>query len=109
MLVLTVDGTDSPFSTAFRASSPAPSMTIGLEVLVQLVMAAMATEPWVSEPGLPPTWASIGWCPLWPLVSGNWAGYAARIDAPTLARLTRSWGRRGPARLGSTVDRSSSS
>jgi putative NIF3 family GTP cyclohydrolase 1 type 2 len=29
-----------------RASNPAPSITPGLEVLVQLVMAAMTTEPW---------------------------------------------------------------
>jgi len=28
-----------------RASSPAASMTLGLEVLVQLVMAAMTTAP----------------------------------------------------------------
>ncbi len=34
-----------PFSTALRASRPAPSMTAGLEVLVQEVMAAMTTAP----------------------------------------------------------------
>jgi len=37
----------SPFSTAFLASRPAASITDGFEVLVQLVMAAMTTEPWV--------------------------------------------------------------
>ena len=44
-LVLTVGATVRPRATALRASSPAPTMTVGLEVLVQLVMAAMATEP----------------------------------------------------------------
>ena len=39
-------GTLRPFSTAFFASSPAATMTEGLEVLVQLVMAAMTIEPW---------------------------------------------------------------
>lgn len=38
---------------AFLATSPAASMTLGLEVLVQEVMAAMRTEPWVS-------WVSMG-------------------------------------------------
>src|SRR5664279_410449 len=44
-LVLTVGGTVRPRATAFRASRPAATMTVGLDVLVQLVMAAMATEP----------------------------------------------------------------
>src|SRR5512139_2136930 len=35
-----------PFSTAFLASSAAPSMTYGLDVLVQEVMAATTTAPW---------------------------------------------------------------
>src|SRR6478609_4274002 len=35
-----------PFSTAFLASSAAPTMTYGLEVLVHEVMAATATAPW---------------------------------------------------------------
>ena len=35
-----------PFSTAFFASSAAPIITEGLEVLVQEVIAAMATAPW---------------------------------------------------------------
>ena len=44
-LVLTHGGTSSPRSTAFLAKRPAPSITEGLEVLVQLVMAAMTTAP----------------------------------------------------------------
>jgi hypothetical protein len=34
-----------PFSTAFFASNPAPIITEGLEVFVQLVIAAMTTAP----------------------------------------------------------------
>ena len=34
-----------PFAFAFFASRPAASMTLGLEVFVQLVIAAMSTEP----------------------------------------------------------------
>ena len=34
-----------PRATAFRASRPAATMTDGLLVFVQLVMAAMTTEP----------------------------------------------------------------
>src|SRR5690348_16546822 len=35
----------SPFSTAFLATRPAPIITDGLDVLVQLVIAAIATAP----------------------------------------------------------------
>ena len=35
-----------PFAAAFRAIRPAPTMTDGLEVLVQEVMEAIATMPW---------------------------------------------------------------
>ena len=35
-----------PFSTAFLASSAAPIITDGLEVLVHDVIAAIATAPW---------------------------------------------------------------
>jgi hypothetical protein len=35
-----------PRATAFRARSPAASITDGFEVLVQEVMAAMTTSPW---------------------------------------------------------------
>src|ERR671930_1637637 len=36
----------SPRSTAFLASSAAPTMTEGLDVFVQDVIAAIATAPW---------------------------------------------------------------
>ena len=35
-----------PFSTAFLASSAAPIITLGLEVLVHEVIAAITTAPW---------------------------------------------------------------
>jgi hypothetical protein len=44
-LVFIYGRTLSPHSTAFLASSPAPSITEGLLVFVQLVIAAMTTEP----------------------------------------------------------------
>ena len=49
-----VSETVSPRWTAFLARRPAASMTEGLEVLVQEVMAAMTTEPlWsVAETGV---------------------------------------------------------
>ncbi len=46
MLVLTKGGVFSPRATALRASNPAAIITLGLEVLVQEVMAAITTEPW---------------------------------------------------------------
>src|SRR5215207_8783358 len=46
-LVFTCGSTFRPFSTAFLASSPAPIMTDGFEVFVQLVIAAMTAEPCV--------------------------------------------------------------
>src|ERR671920_1048552 len=44
-LVLTCGSTESPLSTALRAKSPAPTMTEGLLVFVQLVIAAITVEP----------------------------------------------------------------
>ena len=43
----------SPRSTAFLASSPAPSITVGLDVLVHEVIAAMTTCPWSTVAVLP--------------------------------------------------------
>lgn len=37
--------TERPASTAFLANKPAPNMTLGLLVFVQLVIAAITTEP----------------------------------------------------------------
>src|ERR687895_141112 len=64
----------SPRSTALRASSPAASITDGLEVLVQLVMAAITTCPWSRSNRVP----SASWTgtrllgrPLAPVGSGG--------------------------------------
>src|SRR5262245_472001 len=43
----------SPRSAAFLASRPAARSTDGFEVLVQLVMAAITTEPWCSGLSVP--------------------------------------------------------
>src|SRR5216683_8045084 len=43
----------SPASTAFLATSAAPTMTDGLEVLVQDVIAAITTEPWSTDVVVP--------------------------------------------------------
>src|SRR6266513_1297638 len=43
--VLTHGLTVRPFCTALRANSPAPTITLGFEVLVQDVIAAITTSP----------------------------------------------------------------
>src|SRR5215469_2883916 len=52
-VVLTHGLRSSPASTAFFASSAAPTITEGLEVLVQDVIAAMTTEPWSTDVCVP--------------------------------------------------------
>ena len=93
----------SPRATALRASTPAPTITEGLEVLVQLVIAAITTSPWSSSkvspsrvtgwalwlrssvratvaPGAPAVCVgsgsagASGWCPGTPLAGGSEAG-----------------------------------
>src|SRR6266853_6224872 len=87
-----------PFSTAFLASRPAATITEGFEVLVQLVMAAITTEPsWMVD--------------IDPLVRAlalrGAAGSVSRKFLLTSGRLMRSCGRLGPASDGTTVERSS--
>jgi len=48
-----VKPTCSPRSQAFFATRPAPSMTLGFDVLVQLVIAAITTLPCLSSAGCP--------------------------------------------------------
>src|SRR4029077_12048652 len=137
--VLTQAGTCSPRSTAFLASKPAAIITEGFEVLVQLVMAAITTLPLRKAfftPGgtcsscgesstptavLPPscsqrvsplalTAAEAADCEIALAATGLISdGRDARNDSPAWDSATRSWGRFGPARLGSTVERSSAS
>src|SRR5690606_38164486 len=48
-LVFTHDRVRKPFSTAFLATRPAPIITLGLDVFVQLVMAAITILPSLSR------------------------------------------------------------
>src|ERR1700735_4022495 len=74
-------------STALRASSAAPIMTDGLEVLVQEVMAAMTTEPWSTSVCVPSSgvtmvgWGGRGWG-----VADGAAGAAAGASSPSPLR-----------------------
>src|SRR6266571_5121952 len=47
-----------PFSTAFFATRPAAIITDGFDVLVQLVIAAITTDPWCSLQSTPSSWRS---------------------------------------------------
>src|SRR6185312_959228 len=102
---------ESPLSTAFLASSPAATITDGFEVLVQLVMAAMTTEPFFTSGaggalGANPT--SVPPLPTAFFLGFTSDGSASSNDCLVLNRLTRSCGRLGPATLGSTDARSRS-
>src|SRR5260370_28696949 len=68
-VVLTQGLRARPRSTAFLASSAAPTMTLGLDVLVQDVMAAMTTEPWSTAVVVPSS-------------SVTWTGFEARLPLP---------------------------
>ena len=94
----------SPFSTAFFASSPAAMSTLGFDVFVQLVMAAMTTEPCASSTSLPSIVAApfefgaLGFGAFASIFSSDeWKSVFASVS------FTRSCGRVGPARLG-TID-----
>ena len=123
-----------PDSTAFRARRPAPTMTDGFEVFVQLVIAAMTTEPSWSENSCAspcsfvsrtatPAGASATATPPPPTPSDQpAAGALAPPPAPGPFSVssafrnrgllsdsgTRCCGSFGPAIAGSTVERSSS-
>src|SRR5215208_2453447 len=56
-LVFTHGWTLRPRFTALRASRPAPIITLGFDVLVQLVIAATTTDPWL-RPSIPGTMPS---------------------------------------------------
>src|SRR6266513_2182775 len=93
--VFTQAGTCNTRSTAFFSSRPAAIITDGLEVFVQLVIAAMTTLPWLRADG-----TSCGTCSSWrksptPMAAGlppscshrprllfaRLAGVAAGLDA----------------------------
>src|SRR6185503_6209027 len=123
-LVFTHGFTLSPRFTALRASKPAPIMTLGFDVLVQLVIAATTTDPW-SSPSRPGATsvatATAAGCAAGEPISPGFSGTALGLRSVNMTSSacwnlyfdcrsdTRSCGRFGPARLGSTVERSSSS
>ena len=95
-----------PSRRALRASSPAPIMTSGLEVLVQLVMAAITTAPFFrsKEVSSIATFSAPSESPCPAKVVARSASHWVFM-AP---RAIRSWGRRGPAREDSIEPMSSS-
>src|SRR6516162_2474935 len=97
-LVLTQGLAVRPRSTAFWASRPAATRTLGLEVLVQLVMAAITTLPsWMV--------ARVPFVPISTLLGG--AARPERKFRFTSGKSIRSCGRLGPASDGVTAERSS--
>src|ERR1019366_581187 len=95
--VLTQGLVGTPRSTAALATRPAATSTEGFEVLVHDVMAATVTAPSRSCSAKPTPNTSLGSRPS-----------AVRKAPRAPDSETRSWGRLGPARLGSTLDRSNS-
>src|ERR1700720_4745101 len=95
--VLTQGLTVNPRADALRANSPAPIMTLGFEVLVQDVMAAITTSPWPRSWLRPATGIRLAIsAPLPNSLSNETAKPCFRSF-----RATRSCGRLGPASDGS--------
>src|SRR5262249_32452360 len=118
-----------PLDKALRASSPAPIMTVGFDVLVHDVIAAITTSPWPRSCGRPSTGkrfagpalakslssgaVAIEGCssktslppPSPPLLNS----FTIAVAKPVLTSLSaiRSCGRLGPASDGSTDAKSS--
>src|SRR5690606_35396988 len=92
-----------PRALALRASNPAAIMTDGLDVLVQEVMAAMTTLPWVSS-YVVPFWTETRVSRL--AESATSVSRATPQALRASERAILSWGRLGPASDGTTVPRS---
>src|SRR5690349_5303162 len=103
---------DRPRSTAFLASSAAPSMTCGLDVLVQDVIAAITTAPWSSSksstctgldarPSAPAAadTSSRGLSPLelWSLAGGSLAGNDSALASSAGPLIPPSWSTYSPS------------
>ena len=107
--VFTHGFTFSPLARALRATRPAAISTEGLEVLVQLVMAAITTSPWPTSNGSCPSSGFTGTRAVsWPALPKS-SARALPKAAQASDRSTRSCGRLGPASEPSTVEMSSSS
>ena len=110
-LVFTHGWTVSPRATAFRAKSPAATITLGLLGLVQLVIAAITTAPWWIVELWPfsvtvPVFARAAASSAKPRFAVGAVSDSANVFL-TAPSTTRSCGRFGPARQGTTVERSS--
>src|SRR5690348_14347132 len=103
-VVLTHGLTCRPFSTAFFASRAAPSMTEGLEVLVQEVIEAITTAPLSISYDVPSGEVTV----VGFEGSEEYVGSASANFSAASARITRSCGRFGPEIDGTTVETSSS-
>jgi len=85
---------DRPLFTALRASSAAPIITCGLEVLVHEVIDAMTTAPWSSSNVVPSAIVTgVGSCGRLPLARAleageSEAGNVSRICSSTLSSAT---------------------
>src|SRR5580700_6706339 len=101
--VLTQGLTVRPLAAALRAKSPAPIMTLGFEVLVQDVMAAITTSPWPRSWSRPSTGSRLANSAPLP---NSLSSEAAKLCLRSFS-ATRSCGRLGPASDGSTCDNSS--
>src|SRR6185436_15149523 len=101
--VLTQGLVFSPFATALRARSPAASITLGFDVLVQEVMAAMTTSP------VPTAKSELATATLGELVFESPDAIDCSNPFLTSPSRTRSCGRFGPAMEASTDARFSSS
>src|SRR3978361_898139 len=92
-----------PRAAALRANRPAPIRTLGLEVLVQEVIAAITTSPWPRSKFLP--------SPAYPSEASAAFLYSFAIavakPSDTAGSATRPSGRFGPAIDGTTSARSS--
>src|SRR5436190_14096072 len=97
--------TVSPAAAALRASRPAPISTLGFEVLVQEVIAAITTSPWPRSSGRPSTAKRFD-CSIAFLYS---LSIAAAKPSATDGSATRPSGRFGPAIDGTTSARSRAS
>src|SRR4029077_19546828 len=92
-----------PFAAALRAKSPAPISTLGLEVLVQEVIAAITTSPW---PRSKLRFSTAKRCEASAAFLYSLVIAAAKPEA-TAGSATRPSGRFGPAIEGTTSARSS--
>ena len=92
-----------PLARALRASRPAATITSGLDVLVQLVMAAMTTRPWSRLVSVPSERVTSTLCD----VGGAWSHATWRRGGRAPRRRGRWRAGRWPGRYSATASSSS--